>query len=420
MSWTLENYDRLLIALWEHIQLVGVGLAIALAIGLPLGVLSARRPGFALVLLVSGALYTVPALAIFALLIPYLGLGFWPAIVALVAYALLIIIRNVATGLREISPDILDAADGMGYGRWRRLFAIELPLALPVIIAGIRITVVTQVSVATVAAFINAGGLGDIIFQGITQDFGEKVVAGAVVTSALAILCDESLRRVELRLRANQAEHCLMAGWIAANPSIFIVALQNHLWLTGVAFAAVLLIALPLGLALTRHRRFANAAIAIVNILRTVPSLALLVIMLPLLGTGFLPSVVALTLYGLPALLLNTYTGLSEVDADIVEAARGQGLSDRQVMTRIEIPLALPVIFAGIRTAAVQIVSAATLAAFIGGGGLGELITAGMANFNFPQLIAGAVAVALLALGVEIVFAGIERLMTRQLRMGAS
>ncbi|SEL81943.1 osmoprotectant transport system permease protein [Bosea lupini] len=208
MTWAIENYDRLLLALWEHIQLVCVGLLIALVIGVPLGVLSARRPRFALVvLLVSGALYTVPALAIFALLIPYLGLGFWPAIVALVAYALLIIIRNVATGLREISPDILDAANGMGYGSWRRLFAIELPLALPVIIAGVRIAVVTQVSVATVAAFINAGGLGDIIFQGITQDFGEKVVVGAVVTSALAVFCDESLRRVENWMRANQAEH---------------------------------------------------------------------------------------------------------------------------------------------------------------------------------------------------------------------
>lgn len=207
MSWAIENWDRLLVSLWEHIQLVGVGLAISLVVGLPLGVLSARQPRVYLaVLLVSGALYTVPALAIFALLIPYLGLGFWPAIVALVAYALLIIIRNTATGLREISPDILDAADGMGFGRWRRLFAVELPLALPVIIAGVRITVVTQVSVATVAAFINAGGLGDIIFQGITQDFGEKVVVGAVVTSALAIVCDEALRRVELRLRANQAE----------------------------------------------------------------------------------------------------------------------------------------------------------------------------------------------------------------------
>lgn len=207
MTWTLENYDRLLIALWEHIQLVGIGLAISLLIGLPLGIVSARRPTFYLVvLLISGALYTVPALAIFALLIPVLGLGFGPAIVALVMYALLIIIRNTATGLREIAPEILDAADGMGYGRWRRLFAIELPLALPVIIAGIRITVVTMVSVATVAAFINAGGLGDIIFQGITQDFGEKVVVGAIMTSLLAIACDEILRRLELGLRAAQAE----------------------------------------------------------------------------------------------------------------------------------------------------------------------------------------------------------------------
>lgn len=212
----------------------------------------------------------------------------------------------------------------------------------------------------------------------------------------------------------------MMLTWINANPNVFWRAVENHLWLSGVALAAVVLIALPLGLALTRHRGLANLAIAIVNILRTVPSLALLVIMLPVLGTGFVPSAVALVLYGLPALLLNTYTGLTEVDRDIVEAARGQGFSDAQVMTRIEIPLALPVIFAGVRTAAVQIVSAATLAAFIGGGGLGELITSGMANFNFPQLVAGAVGVAILALLVEITFAGIERLMTSSARMGAA
>lgn len=211
-----------------------------------------------------------------------------------------------------------------------------------------------------------------------------------------------------------------MLAWISANPDLFWTAVRSHLWLSGVSLLAVVLIALPLGLLLTRRRSLAPGAISLVNILRTVPSLALLVIMLPVLGTGFLPSAVALTLYGLPALLLNTYTGLTEVDPDIVEAARGQGFSDRQVMTRIEIPLALPVIFAGVRTAAVQVVSAATLAAFIGGGGLGELITAGMATFNFPKLIAGAVAVALLALLVEIGFAGVERMMTRSARMGAS
>jgi osmoprotectant transport system permease protein len=94
----------------------------------------------------------------------------------------------------------------MGYGPWRRLWKIELPLALPVIVAGIRITAVTQISVATVAAYISAGGLGDIIFQGITQDFGEKILAGAILTSLLAILADETLRRLERRLRAATAE----------------------------------------------------------------------------------------------------------------------------------------------------------------------------------------------------------------------
>jgi osmoprotectant transport system permease protein len=155
---------------------------------------------------VTGILYTVPALALFALLIPFMGLGTAPAVTALVLYSLLILVRNIATGLREIPSEILEAADGMGFGRARRLLRIELPLALPVIVAGMRITIVTQISVATVAAYINAGGLGDIIFQGITQDFAEKVVAGAVLASLLSVVTDECLRLFERKLRAAQAE----------------------------------------------------------------------------------------------------------------------------------------------------------------------------------------------------------------------
>jgi len=207
MKWTLANYDRLFAALVEHVGLVATALAISLVIALPLGVVSARRPWtYAAVMAVTGVLYTIPALALFALLIPFMGLGAAPAVTALVLYSLLILVRNVATGLREIPHEILEAADGMGYGAWRRLVRIELPLALPVIVAGVRITLVTQISVATVAAYISAGGLGDIIFQGITQDFGEKVVAGAVVAAALAVIADESLRLLERRLRAAQAE----------------------------------------------------------------------------------------------------------------------------------------------------------------------------------------------------------------------
>ena len=207
MSWAIENYDVLGVALAEHIILVATALAISLVIALPLGIWTARRPApYVAVMLATGVLYTIPALALFALLIPLMGLGKVPAITALVLYSLLILVRNVAIGIREVPGELLEAADGMGYGPWRRLLRIELPLALPVIVAGIRITAVTQISVATVAAYINAGGLGDIIFQGITQDFGAKIVTGAVLTSLLAIMADESLKHVERRLRAATSE----------------------------------------------------------------------------------------------------------------------------------------------------------------------------------------------------------------------
>ena len=205
MTWVVENYDALWTALVQHVVIVAQALAISLAISLPLGIWAARRPRiYTAVLVVTGALYTVPALALFALLIPIMGLGAGPALVAIVMYSLLVLTRNVVVGLREVPADVLEAADGMGFGRWQRLATIELPLAAPVILAGVRLTVVTQISVATVGAFIGAGGLGDIIFQGITQDIGEKVVAGAVAASTLAIAADEILRRVERRLRAVQ------------------------------------------------------------------------------------------------------------------------------------------------------------------------------------------------------------------------
>ncbi|MDB5511453.1 MAG: binding--dependent transport system inner rane component family protein [Enterovirga sp.] len=200
MTWLLANPDAFWEALVQHVLLVLQALLISLAISLPLGIWSARHPtAYTAVLLVTGALYTVPALALFALLIPLVGLGTTPALVAIVMYSLLVLTRNVVVGLRGVSRDVIEAANGMGYGRTRRLLAIELPLALPVIVAGIRLTVVTQISVATVGAFIGAGGLGDLIFQGITQDIGDKVVVGAVAASILAVAADEALRRIERR-----------------------------------------------------------------------------------------------------------------------------------------------------------------------------------------------------------------------------
>ena len=208
--------------------------------------------------------------------------------------------------------------------------------------------------------------------------------------------------------------------WVRGHGPILGRTFAQHVELSAAALLIAIAIAIPLGVWLSRAQRIAPAIVGLVNTLRTIPSLALLVLMLPLLGTGFAPSVVALALYGLPAVLLNTLAGFGTVDPAVVEAARGQGLSERQILGRIELPLASPVILAGIRTGAVQIVSAATLAVFIGGGGLGELISSGMGLLDMPQLVAGALAVALLAALTELGFAGIERLVRRRVNPGVA
>ncbi len=206
MTWTLRHLDDVGEALWQHIVLVGISIAIALSISLVIGVWTSRRPrAYAAVVGVTALLYTIPSLALFAMLIPLLGLGTVPAITGLVAYSLLILIRNVATGLREVPAEIVDAATGMGLSNNQRLFRIELPLAMPVIIAGLRIAVVTQIGVATIAAYINAGGLGSLIFAGINQRHPEKIFVGAILASLLAVTVDLSLSFIERRMRAGRA-----------------------------------------------------------------------------------------------------------------------------------------------------------------------------------------------------------------------
>lgn len=205
-----------------------------------------------------------------------------------------------------------------------------------------------------------------------------------------------------------------LLSWAQGHQTVLWRTISEHLALSAVALGIVLVVAVPLGIAIAKRPRLASSAIAVVNMLRTVPSLALLVLMLPILGTGFVPSVVALTLYGLPAVLLNTTIGIRDADPEVIDAARGQGLSERQILFRIAVPLALPVILAGVRTSAVQVVSAATLAVFVGGGGLGELISSGLGLMDMAQLLLGAILVALLAALTELAFGILQRLLARR------
>lgn len=198
-------------------------------------------------------------------------------------------------------------------------------------------------------------------------------------------------------------------AWLAANPGTFAGALGQHLLLSAAGLGLGIAAALPLGIAVAHRPRAAELAIAGAGVLRTVPSLAVLAVLLPLLGVGFTPSVAALALLALPPVLVNTVLGLQRADPAALDAARGLGLTRRQRALQVELPLAAPLLFAGLRIAAVQVVSAAALATFIGGGGLGDLVTQGLALLETGRLLVGAVAIAALALLTEAGFGVLER-----------
>ena len=202
MKWLRGNWDQVLIALGEHIAISFTSLAIAFALSLVIGIFAARSDRvFRWAIAASSFLYTIPTLAFLALLIPIVGLGRSNAIICMVAFSLMIMIRNVATGIREVPAEVVDAARGMGMRPNEILAKIELPLALPVIVAGLRIATVTVISVAVVAAYVNAGGLGTLIFSGISNDFAPKIWVGALTSCALAVAADLSLASVERWLK---------------------------------------------------------------------------------------------------------------------------------------------------------------------------------------------------------------------------
>ena len=204
-EWLRENFSEdVLPAVQGHIFLCSISVAIALAIALPVGIFSARfRKVYPPVTAVTGVLYSIPSLAFFAILIsiPGVAIGPSPVIIALVAYSLLILIRNTVAGLDSVPPETKDAARGMGLTDRQILFRVELPLALPIIVAGIRIATVTIIGIATIGAYINGGGLGTLIFDGIQRQFPTMIIAGAVLATALAIIADLLLLALERYLR---------------------------------------------------------------------------------------------------------------------------------------------------------------------------------------------------------------------------
>lgn len=196
---------------------------------------------------------------------------------------------------------------------------------------------------------------------------------------------------------------------ISSRSDLITEAFFQHIMLSFVALAIGALIALPVGMLVARYRQFAEPVIGITAILQTIPSLALFGILVPLIGIGSKTALIALVIYALLPIIRNTYAGLIGVDQSIIEAGRGMGMTQNQILKRIELPIALPFIMAGIRTATVLTVGIATLATFVGAGGLGDVIYRGLQSYNNALVLAGALPVAILAISFDYLLKWVEK-----------
>lgn len=198
----VDNRPELWTGTTAHARLVALALLLAVPPAVALGVAAARRPRLAaLAVGTAGVIFTVPSLALFALMVPPLGLGTAPAVAALALYSVLPVLRNTVVGLRAVPPDAVEAARGMGMTETQALWRVRLPLALPVVVGGVRVAAVTAVGMATVAALVAAGGLGDFVFAGLRAGDETEVLAATILIAGLALTVDAVLALLERGLR---------------------------------------------------------------------------------------------------------------------------------------------------------------------------------------------------------------------------
>jgi len=223
-----QQSDKLWSQTWAHIGLTMISLILAIIIAVPIGVLIARKQKLSgIVLGFAGVLQTIPSIALLGVMIPFLGIGPKPAILALFLYALLPIIRNTYTGIMEVNPAVTDAAKGMGMSNWQILTKVELPLAFPVLMAGIRTATVINVGVATLAAYIAAGGLGEFIFGGIALNNSNMILAGAIPAALLAIVLDFLLSLVQkINLKSIRVTWLILPFILISTSSFYLLPTQ--------------------------------------------------------------------------------------------------------------------------------------------------------------------------------------------------
>jgi osmoprotectant transport system permease protein len=198
LAFFIKYHDKLLAALWEHLEIVGITiiLSIFLAVLLTAFIMRSRLLS-QIAVSFFGLIYSIPSLALFALLIPLSGLGVRTAILVLLIYNQFILVRNILAGFEAVNPAIIEAATGMGMSAWQSFWRVRFPLASPMIIAGIRIAIVSTIGIATIAATINAGGLGTILFDGLRTHNTPKLLWGTILASLLAVVANQLLSLIE-------------------------------------------------------------------------------------------------------------------------------------------------------------------------------------------------------------------------------
>jgi osmoprotectant transport system permease protein len=200
MDYLVTHFPAVMALFAQHLRMTCIALGISLLIALPLGYWVSRVKWLqGPVLGILGVIYTIPSLSLFVLLIPLLGLGLLPAVIALIAYAQFMLVRNWVVGLLSIDPSVIEAANGMGMSGWQRFWRVEFPLALPLLLAGTRLAAISIIGIGTIAAYIDAGGLGTLLFEGVTTANSQKIIAGGIAVSLLALGANTLLRFLERR-----------------------------------------------------------------------------------------------------------------------------------------------------------------------------------------------------------------------------
>jgi len=202
IKYLFENYDKMLNLMLQHLEIVSISVSISLVIAIPVSILILRSKVLSVVVIsFLGVIYSVPSLAFFALLIPILGLGRGTAIFVLVIYNQYILVRNINAAFESIDPAIIEAGKGMGFNTIQLFLKIQLPLALPIILGGVRIATVTTIGIATIASVINAGGLGVILFDGLRMNYLPKILWGTIMSTSLAMGANQILLYLEKSAR---------------------------------------------------------------------------------------------------------------------------------------------------------------------------------------------------------------------------